>query len=338
MAVITAAFTSIALGLWAATGSIFYLVNFLIIGACLGLGMGLWPILPSARKRIARIVSQVLVGGYMVVGLGFGAVYAAFGFVMPENMQIEGFWFWLFSGAFMASVLHYMIAKIAGPFLMGRGWCSWACWTVAVLDLLPWKKSPGRLARRWGWMRWITFGASVVLVGILMFGFSRTLEQNVGIVLLSGSTPVQTRIYSSIVHIPEFHWFIASNLAYYLSGIAIAFAAHDNRAFCKYLCPVSIFLKVGARFSLLKISPHPAQCTMCRRCEKSCPMDVWITSYIWQSRRVVSSECIVCLSCVGACRQGALGMSLGLDAGFKDRLLDRIASPAGRLISTQEDS
>ncbi|MFB2623343.1 MULTISPECIES: 4Fe-4S binding protein [Methanothermobacter] len=40
--------------------------------------------------------------------------------------------------------------------------------------------------------------------------------------------------------------FIAGNVAYYVTGIALAVALRDNRAFCKYICPVSIFLKASS--------------------------------------------------------------------------------------------
>ncbi|TXT65396.1 MAG: putative electron transport protein YccM [Promethearchaeota archaeon] len=79
-----------------------------------------------------------------------------FGYLSTENMQIEGFWFWLLAGLFAAGVMHYVIAKIIGPFLFNRGWCGWACWSAAVFDLLPWKKSPGR-RKKLGIIRYIHF-------------------------------------------------------------------------------------------------------------------------------------------------------------------------------------
>jgi polyferredoxin len=56
------------------------------------------------------------------------------------------------------AVIHYMIAKIFGPVLFGRLWCGWACWTVMVLDLLPFKRPRGRLPGRWGWVRYLHYG------------------------------------------------------------------------------------------------------------------------------------------------------------------------------------
>ncbi len=37
--------------------------------------------------------------------------------------------------------------------------------------------------------------------------------------------------------------FIVGNVLYYAIGILLAFAWKDNRAFCKYICPITVFLK-----------------------------------------------------------------------------------------------
>ena len=66
---VLAFFYSLAVILRLTTGSTFYLMNFIIIGSCVGLGMGLWPVFPNKKKYIARLISQITVGGYMFFGL-----------------------------------------------------------------------------------------------------------------------------------------------------------------------------------------------------------------------------------------------------------------------------
>lgn len=70
-------------------------------------------------------IEQLPVGGCMLVSLG---VFCG------ENMQIEGFWYDLFSGAFEAAAIHCAASKIFCPLLFGRGWCDWACRTAMVLE------------------------------------------------------------------------------------------------------------------------------------------------------------------------------------------------------------
>ena len=59
--------------------------------------------------------------------------------ISGENMQIEGFWYYLLTSVFEAATIHYAVAKIFGPLLFGRSWCGYACWTAMVLDFLPYK-------------------------------------------------------------------------------------------------------------------------------------------------------------------------------------------------------
>lgn len=321
--VILAFFYSLAVILWQATGSIFYLVNFTIIGSCIGLGMGLWPIFPRKKKYISRLISQIAVGGYIFFGLGCGLVYSFFGYLLPENMQLEGFWFWLFSGVFMAGVIHYSVAKILGPLLFNRVWCGWACWTAGVLDLLPWKKSPGRHSKNMENIRYLHFLGSFLLVAFLFFIAGHTIQDNVGIIFLKKQASHGFREYANYSLIPEFWWFIIGNTFYYLTGILLAVMFKDNRAFCKYLCPIVVLLKIGARFSLLKVKKIAEGCTHCMACEKNCPMDIKITEYILNKQRVSSTECIICQTCISTCQKKVLGLSFGFDVS-KDEFLNRI--------------
>lgn len=301
----------------------FYLFNFFFIGTSMALGMGLWPILAKKNRDHARRLSQALVGGYLFFGLGLGLVYFFFGMIIPENMQFEGFWFMLLAGSFSGPVLHYFIAKIFGPFSFSRGWCGWACWTAAVLDYLPWKKSPGRVSGKWGYFRYLHFGISTILViSLIVLGITHYalfgLMNLTGIDL--GPTSAYITVYQIYWLIPELWWFLLGNLLYYGVGIVLAIILKDNRAFCKYVCPITAFLKVGARFSIVKLESDPEKCNDCKACEKVCPMDILITEYTKKRERIGSSECIFCFKCITACPQQAISISSGFDRGKKELL------------------
>ena len=104
-------FWVVAIVLWQTTGNTFYVFNFGYIGTAIGVGIGLYSALPKKKKHWGRKLSQLLVGLYM---LGF------LGFISFENMQIEGFFFYLLAGLFAGSVIHYMVAKIIGPLFFNR--------------------------------------------------------------------------------------------------------------------------------------------------------------------------------------------------------------------------
>lgn len=114
-------FETVAVVLWQAKDNLFYLLNFSYIGTSLAIALLLF----ARRHPHARRVSQLLIGTYMLVYLGL---------ICQENMQIEGFWYYLFTGVFEAATIHYAVAKIFGPLIFGRGWCGYACWTAMVLD------------------------------------------------------------------------------------------------------------------------------------------------------------------------------------------------------------
>ena len=261
-----AIFETIAVSLWLAKDNLFYLFNFSYIGCSLALGLTLF----AQRKPYARHIVQFLVGSYMLVYLGI---------ICGENMQIEGFWYYLFLGVFEAATIHYAVAKIFGPLLFGRGWCGYACWTAMILDLLPYK-TPCGPRRKLGYIRYITFGISLLFVGGLF-----------------------------LLHVPDlekvmFWSFFIGNALYYGVGIALACAFKDNRAFCKYICPITVFLKPASYFSLSRVKNDTEKCVSCGKCKTVCPMDVDMTDNA--RRRKNGTECILCLKCVEACPKHSL--------------------------------
>ena len=143
-------FEIVAVTLWLTKDNIFYLFNFSYIGISISLAVFLY----IRKYKHARRIAQLLVGLYMLVYLGF---------ICGENMQIEGFWYYLFTGVFEAATIHYAVAKIFGPLFFGRGWCGYACWTAMVLDFLPYK-TPQMPRKKIGWIRYFTFALSFVFV------------------------------------------------------------------------------------------------------------------------------------------------------------------------------
>lgn len=264
--ILLAVFETVAVTLWLTKDNIFYLFNFSYIGISLSLGL----FLLGQKHRYGRRIVQLIVGLYMLVYLGV---------ICRENMQIEGFWYYLFTGVFEAATIHYAVAKIFGPLLFGRGWCGYACWTVMVLDFLPYKV-PERPRKKIGWIRYITFAASLIFVAALFLAKVGNLERVMFLAFLIG------------------------NAAYYGVGITMAFVLHDNRAFCKYICPVTVFLKPMSYFSLVRVKCDPEKCISCGKCKKVCPMDVDVTDP--SRKRANGTECILCLECARNCPKGAL--------------------------------
>ena len=130
-------FEAVAVTLWLTKDNLFYLLNFSYIGGCLALGTALF----TAGKRYARHFVQLAVGSYMLLYLGV---------ISHENMQLEGFWYYLFLGVFEAATIHYAVAKIFGPLLFGRGWCGYAC----SEKVRKGSSTPFSAASGWCWCCW----------------------------------------------------------------------------------------------------------------------------------------------------------------------------------------
>jgi len=260
-------FTAIAVSLWSATGKVFYLLNFLYIGSFVSLGV----LLLTIGYKYARLFVQLGVGLYMLIYLGI---------ILGENMQIEGFFYYLFLGVFQAACIHYLVAKIAGPLVFGRGWCGYACWTAMVLDLLPYKIPRNPRIEKFEFIRYITFVVALVLVSVLFMLKISNLERVMALL------------------------FIIGNAVYYLVGIMLAIIFKDNRAFCKYICPITVFLKPMSYFSLIRIKVDTHKCINCNKCTEVCPMDVDMLDP--RRNRKNGTECILCIECSKACPKKAI--------------------------------
>ena len=85
-------FEMIAIVLWQTKGNLFYLFNFSYIGLAISIGVYLF----ICNYKHARRFVQLFVGLYMLIYLGL---------ICNENMQIEGFWYYLFTGVFESAIM-----------------------------------------------------------------------------------------------------------------------------------------------------------------------------------------------------------------------------------------
>ncbi len=273
-------------------------IFFVILAVIFISSMSLYAVVPIKFKNKVRIstiflISPLLFGLACIVG--------------RQNFQIEGFFFYLLTGTFGGVMIHFTVGKIFGPLLTGRTWCSWGCWTLMILDLLPFKKSDGWRQGNITLLKYIHLVLSLALVVVMVFIFKYTLHD-------PNQAPDQPGLMKAM------YWFIIGNVFYYASAIAMAISLKDNRAFCKYLCPVSVPLKFANLFSILRIKGNKKKCARCSTCVGQCPFNIDIPRYIELGTRIKSSECVMCMRCVAVCPEGALCASMGFDVVTEDYL------------------
>ncbi len=229
---------------------------------------------------------------WLVLATG-GLGILLFSLVDVVNLDIDGFFELLILGTVGPAIIHTMVTTIVGPVIFGRVLCGWGCWRAMVLERLPVGRGSGRRKGVWVW---------TPLVGVVV-----SLAAAVLFVLLADSQPggAHTPMRASSI------WPVAGGVAvYYVTAIAMAFALHDQRAFCKYLCPTGFILRWTSRPALLHVSAEAESCNECEACTEVCPMDIPVAVRAKTGARIGRGDCILCQRCVESCPTGALKTSL----------------------------
>lgn len=269
----------LAIGWWG------FLLIFPYIGGCISAGIIVSSCLRGKDKDLGRKIAILSISPVFLIFLGL---------IQRENLQIEEtvFYaaFFLSSGVFTRVLIHYAVAKIGGPLIWGRGFCGWACWTAAVLDWLPIAENRP-IPRKMIFLRW-----PVLLISLLV----------PVLFLIAGYDYQRLHIDTAQGKQGQLLWFIAGNLFYYASAVFLAFIYRKKRAFCKIMCPVSLVMKPGTCFTLIRKKPTGNNCINCGKCNEICPMDVDVMSMIGSGMPVRSTECIICGQCVNVCPVSAV--------------------------------
>jgi len=249
------------------------------IGFSVGTGIYLRKTLKGKKRILGRKVSIILV---LPVLLLFVPIYN------HENFQLEGIVLIVSVGFLGKGFIHYAVAKIFGPLIWRRGFCSYACWTAAILDWLPIKKEAKELPRSARNLRYIALLISFALPLYLVFVLS--------------FDPIHEYIYKQ-----EMMWMFISNGIYYAIGVPLAFILHDRRAFCKYVCPVALVMIPSTSIGAIKIKvDKEKECIECGACNKICPMGVDVMRYMKEKKPVKDTECILCSDCKVVCPAGVI--------------------------------
>lgn len=66
-----------------------------------------------------------------------------------------------------------------------------------------------------------------------------------------------------------------------------------ERPWCKYACPYGALLGISNKFRIFKIKRNKNTCISCRKCDRSCPMNIEVSDV----EQVNNLQCISCLEC-----------------------------------------
>lgn len=251
-----------------------FLIIFPWVGLAISTGMVVRSVLRGRKRLLGRKISLLMILPCLL-------------FFVPlannENFQLEGVVLIVLVGFFSKGFIHYLVAKLLGPLVWRRGFCGYACWTAAVLDWLPIRQRQQAVPRGYRRLRYVAFAISVLVPVYLVF-------------------VVSYDPFTDYINRREMVWMFASNGIYYAVAVPLALLLRDRRAFCKYLCPVSVVMAPASRFGLLKIRPNPeVACTSCEACTRICPMGVDVMGAMARNQPITDTDCILCNDCKIAC-------------------------------------
>jgi polyferredoxin len=191
------------------------------------------------------------------------------------------------------SGLIILIIVLSTAILLKRGFCSWVCPFGLLTEYL--NRIHGLIFRKNIKLpRWLDYPLRSLKYLLLAFFLW-------AIVIKMNALALDYFIYSPynmVADIKMLHFFAdISALAFRVLVALFVISILIRNFWCRYLCPYGALLGVLSFLSVFKIHRNEATCTNCRKCTRTCPVDV----QVHKTAAVLSDECHACLKCVSEC-------------------------------------
>ena len=290
-----------------------------------------WRALPRVRAGVqAAYLAFLLLVGWQFARFagqvaGGGPVTAARPPAVEAFLPIAallGLRRWLATGAWdevHPAGLVILLAALATAFLARKAFCSWVCPVGTLSRALEWVGRRTLWRRRWPavprWLDWPLSGLKYVLLAF----FVVTVFSGMPAAAVSQFVRGPYNLAADAKMLELFRSPSATFLG--VLGALVAGSLLVKHLWCRWLCPYGALLGVASLLSPLLVRRDPEACRDCRACTRACPSEIQVHA----KRRVLSSECTGCLSCVAACttpgcltvtRKGAAGLSPWLVPGL----------------------
>lgn len=211
----------------------------------------------------------------------------------------------------LAPHLLWAIPLVLLTLVFGRFFCGWICPMGVLHNAISWLVRPRRAVERIALNTSRPIQRVKYLVLAVMLGMAAMGSTQVGLLDPIASTwrGLSTALLPAVGNATggDRHFQFGVLIAVVFFG-ALALNLVWPRFYCRALCPLGALLGLLSKFSLFRISRRSEACTNCKLCTAECsgaadPMGTCKTA-----------ECMLCLNCIGACRQSAITYSF-LPAG-----------------------
>ena len=205
--------------------------------------------------------------------------------------------------------------------IIGRAWCSWACFYGGIddgLSALP--KKALLKTEKWGFK--LRDFPAALLIFLLLVSFANMLP-----VYCLWLCPF--KMTGSFL---DTDYALIRNIQYGLMVLALAVLflgplLTKKRTFCSFLCPFGAWQAFWGKLNPFRISVNALKCTGCQACVEACPM--YAIESEPGSKAEISSYCNLCGECLKACAAGGINYSV---LGFR---MPYITEGFGKLLNPE---
>ncbi len=204
--------------------------------------------------------------------------------------------YWLVSGIFNqvhpSGLIILMIVLITGV-LLKRGFCSWVCPLGLLTEYLNrlHKFIFRKNVKLPPWLDYPLRSLKYLLLAFFLWS----------IILQMGAAALDYFIYSPynmVADIKMLYFFKdISPFALWVLVALFVLSILIRNLWCRYLCPYGALVGVLSFLSIFKIHRNETTCTDCRKCTRTCPVDI----KVHKTSTIMSDECHACMKCVDAC-------------------------------------
>jgi ferredoxin-type protein NapH len=195
-----------------------------------------------------------------------------------------------------ASISSMLTLVAAGILLLGRGFCSWACfyggWDDAAARLSKKKRASLPKSLRWG-------GFAVLI--IVAVSSAATLIPT----YCDWACPYKAVTeYEAVTDIESATKMVIFG-SLFAGLVIVAPFLTKKRTQCAWFCPMGALCSAADRISPFTVGVKKDKCIRCNKCIEICPMDALDAGALEKGN--AHMQCVKCGKCIDACPKSAIG-------------------------------